>query len=40
MELLFKVLPVIGVVLLVVVIVLIGYVKAPPRHGIHHFRFP
>ena len=42
MELLFKVLPVVGVVLLVVVIVLIGYVKAPPdtAYIISGFRKP
>ena len=42
MELLFKALPVVGVVLLVVVIVLIGYVKAPPdtAYIISGFRKP
>ena len=42
MEFLFKLLPVLGVVLLVVVIVLIGYVKAPPdtAYIISGFRKP
>ena len=42
MEFLFKLLPVLGVVLLVVVIALIGYVKAPPdtAYIISGFRKP
>lgn len=38
MDILLKVLPIAIPVILVILIFLMGYVKAPPRRGLHHLR--